>query len=167
LLHKHTKMKKYLIALSILFMTSASIAEDVAGEALNVISEKISEFTSNLIPGEGYTEAKIDFREEYSPDFSILGVREIAPIDDGKFFTQFSLFKTEAANGKPGGDDRVIGNLGFGVRKLAQDNTILYGINSFYDVDLENKHERGSVGAEVRSAVLAFHFNKYQRISDD
>jgi len=160
-------MKKYLIALSILCMTSASIAEDVAGEALNVISEKISEFTSNLIPGEGYTEAKIDFREEYSPDFSILGVREIAPIDDGKFFTQFSLFKTEAANGKPGGDDRIIGNLGFGARKLTQDNTILYGINSFYDVDLENKHERGSVGAEVRSAVLAFHFNKYQRISDD
>ena len=148
-------------------MTSASIAEDVTGEALNVISKKVSEFSSNLIPGEGHTEVSIDLREAHSPDFSILGVREIAPIDDGTFFTQFSLFNTEMANGKAGGDDRVIGNLGFGVRKLAQDNTILYGINSFYDVDLENKHERGSVGAEVRSAVLAFHFNKYQRISDD
>ena len=41
------------------------------------------------------------------------------------------------ANGKPGGDERIIGNLGFGARKLAQDNTILYGINSFYDIDLE------------------------------
>ena len=73
-----------------------SIAEDVTGEALNVISKKISEFTSNLIPGEGHTEASIALREGYSPDFSILGVREIAPIDDGKFFTQFSLFNTEA-----------------------------------------------------------------------
>ena len=79
-------MKKYLIALSLLFMTSASIAEDVTGEALNVISKKVSEFTSNLIPGEGYTEASIDLREAHSPDFSILGVREIAPIDDGTFF---------------------------------------------------------------------------------
>ena len=70
-------------------------------------------------------------------------------------------------NGKPGGDERIIGNLGFGVRKLAQDNTILYGINSFYDIDFENEHQRGSLGVEVRSAVLAFHFNKYQRISDD
>ena len=159
-------MKKYLIALGILFMTSASIAEDVADEALNVISEKISEFTSNLIPGEGHTEASIDFREGSSPDFSILGVREIAPIDDGTFFTQFSLFNTEMPNGKPGGDERFIGNLGFGARKLAQENTILYGINSFYDIDLENKHKRGSLGAEVRSAVLALHFNKYQRIKD-
>ena len=160
-------MKKYLIVLSILFAASASIAEDVTGEALNVISKKVSEFASNLIPGEGHTEASIALREGYSPDFSILGVREIAPIDDGTFFTQFSLFNTEMPNGKPGGDERIIGNLGFGARKLAQDNTILYGINSFYDVDLENKHERGSVGAEVRSAVLAFHFNKYEGLSDE
>ena len=160
-------MKKYLLALGILFAASASIAEDVTGKALNVVSKKISEFTSNLIPGEGHTEASIALREGYSPDFSILGVREIAPIDDGTFFTQFSLFNTEMANGKPGGDERIIGNLGFGARKLAQDNTILYGVNSFYDIDLENDHQRGSIGAEVRSAVLEFHFNKYQRISDD
>jgi hypothetical protein len=160
-------MKKYLIALSILFMTSASIAEDVTGEALNVLSEKVSEFTSNLIPGEGYTEASIDFREDHSPDFSILGVREIAPIDDGKFFTQFSLFTTESPNGKPSGDDRIIGNLGFGARKLTQDKTILYGINSFYDVDLEENHTRASLGVEVRSAVLAFHFNKYEGLGDE
>ena len=160
-------MKKYLIALGILFAASASIAEDVTGEALNVISKKVSEFSSNLIPGEGHTEVSIDLREAHSPDFSILGVREIAPIDDGTFFTQFSLFNTEMSNGKPGGDERIIGNLGFGARKLAQDNTILYGVNSFYDIDLENKHKRGSLGAEVRSAVLAFHFNKYEGLSDE
>ena len=56
-------MKKYLVALSILCMTSASIAEDVTGEALNVVSKKISEFASNLIPGEGHTEASIALRE--------------------------------------------------------------------------------------------------------
>ena len=32
----------------------------------------------------------IDFRKDgYSPDFSILGVREIAPVDNGKIFNQF------------------------------------------------------------------------------
>jgi adhesin/invasin len=161
-------MKKYLISLCIvLFTTYASNAEDVTSEALHVLSEKVSEFTSNLIPGEGHTEASIDFRENHSPDFSILGVREITPIDDGTFFTQFSLFNTEVPNGKPGGDERIIGNLGFGARKLTQDKTILYGINSFYDVDLEENHTRASVGAEVRSAVLAFHFNKYEGLSDE
>jgi adhesin/invasin len=166
--YKHAKMKKYLISLCIvLFTTYASNAEDVTSEALHVLSEKVSEFTSNLIPGEGHTEASIDFRENHSPDFSILGVREITPIDDGTFFTQFSLFNTEVPNGKPGGDERIIGNLGFGARKLTQDKTILYGINSFYDVDLEENHTRASVGAEVRSAVLAFHFNKYEGLSDE
>ena len=70
-------MKKYLIALGILFAASASIAEDVTGEALNVISKKISEFSSNLIPGEGHTEVSIDLREAHSPDFSILGVEKL------------------------------------------------------------------------------------------
>ena len=160
-------MKKHLIALSILFMTSASIAEDVTNETLNIVSKKVSDFALNLIPGEGHTEASINLREEYSPDFSILGVREITPIDDGTFFTQFSLFSTELSNGKPDGDERIIGNLGFGARKLTEDKTILYGINSFYDVDLEANHTRASVGAEVRSAVLAFHFNKYEGLSDE
>ena len=160
-------MKKLLVTLGILFVASASIAEDVTGEALNVISKKVSEFTSNLIPGEGHTEASIDFREGWSPDFSILGVREIAPIEDGKFFTQFSLFSTELSNGKQDGDERIIGNLGFGARKLTQDKTILYGVNSFYDVDLEENHTRASLGAEVRSAVLKFHFNKYEGLSDE
>ena len=155
-------MKKLILAIAFILVSLASYADEV--------QDYINEFTkgvAELIPGEGHTEVSIDLRKAHSPDFSILGVREIAPIDDGTFFTQFSLFNTEMPNGKPGGDERIIGNLGFGARKLAQDNTILYGINSFYDVDLENKHQRGSVGAEVRSAVLAFHFNKYQRISDD
>ena len=155
-------MKKLILTIALILVSSASYADEV--------QDYINEFTkgvAELIPGEGYTEVSIDLREAHSPDFSILGVREIAPIDDGTFFTQFSLFNTEMPNGKPGGDERIIGNLGFGARKLAQDNTILYGVNSFYDIDLENEHKRGSIGAEVRSAVLAFHFNKYQRISDD
>ena len=154
-------MKKLILLIALILVSSASYADEV--------QDYINEFTkgvAELIPGEGHTEVSIDLRNAHSPDFSILGVREIAPIDDGTFFTQFSLFNTEMANGKPGGDERYIGNLGFGARKLAQDNTILYGVNSFYDMDLENNHKRGSVGAEVRSAVLALHFNKYQRISD-
>ena len=91
----------------------------------DALTDKISELSSgiaNLIPGEGYTETSVEFRDGgFSPDFSILGVREIAPIDNGKIFTQFSLFNTEVANGKTGGDERYIGNLGFGVRKLSED----------------------------------------------
>ena len=48
-------MKKLLVTLGILCAASATIAEDVTGEVLYVISKKVSEFSSNLIPGEGHT----------------------------------------------------------------------------------------------------------------
>ena len=83
-----------------------------------------SKFVSNLVPGEGTTEASIDLRENNSPDFSILGVRELEKSIIGNTFTQFSLFSTEQNN-----DDRIVGNLGFGKRKLSDDKLMLTGSN--------------------------------------
>ena len=126
-------MKK-LIAIAVFVLIGfASNAEELTDTVLSKVSKDFSEFASNLIPGEGHTELGLDLREGYSPDFSILAVRELAPMDDGKIFTQFSLFKTEKANGKTGGDDRIIGNIGIGARKLSQDNTFMFGLNNFYD----------------------------------
>ena len=54
-------------------------------------SDKISEYTIGLIPGEGYTEASIDLRESSKPDYSILAVRELLKIDSGNIFTSSRL----------------------------------------------------------------------------
>ena len=156
-------MRKFLLVLVYVLASSASYAD--------ALTDKISELSkgiAGLIPGEGHTETSIDLRNNggFSPDFSILGVREIAPIDNGKIFTQFSLFNTESANGKTGGDERYIGNLGLGVRKLSADNTIMFGVNNFWDYDIENEHLRSSLGLEARSAVLEFHYNYYAGLGD-
>ena len=80
-------MKKiFLILFSFTFISIAN-AED--------ISKKVSEYISNLIPGEGDTEVSIDLSETYEPDYSILAVREISKTDTGNLFTQFSLFNTD------------------------------------------------------------------------
>ena len=79
-------MKKVLSIIFTLFLFSSVNAED--------ISKKVSEYVSNLIPGEGDTEVSIDLRENYEPDYSILAVREISKTDNGNLFTQFSLFNT-------------------------------------------------------------------------
>ena len=89
------------------------------------------------------------------------------PIDDGKIFTQFSLFNTEQSNGSAGGDERFIGNLGFGLRKLSEDNTVMFGINNFWDYDIDEEHIRTSIGLEARSAVLELSFNRYEGLSDE
>ena len=159
-------MKKILISLVVVLAGFSAQAEDFGSTLLEQASGKFSEFTAGLIPGEGHTEVSIDLREEVSPDFSILAVREIAPRDDGNIFTQFSLHNTEAQTGD-GGDERFIGNLGLGTRKLLNDNTLMIGINNFYDYDLQNEHTRASLGLEARSAVLEFYLNRYAKLSDD
>ena len=80
-------MKKILILVLTLFISSVANA-DVIGQSLSKASEKISEYTIGLIPGEGHTEVSIDLRESSKPDYSILAVRELLKIDSGNIFTQ-------------------------------------------------------------------------------
>ena len=126
----------------------------------NEISNKVSEFVSNLIPGDGDTEVSIDLRENNKPDYSILGVREIQKTEDGNFFTQFSFFNTEKNN-----DERLVGNLGFGKRILSDDKTMMTGFNAFIDYD-DIGNARSSLGLEARNAVLEFGYNYYFGIDD-
>ena len=145
-------MKKVLSIFFTLFLFSSVNAED--------ISKKVSEYVSNIIPGEGDTEVSIDLRENYEPDYSILAVREISKTDNGNLFTQFSLFNTDKNN-----DERIIGNLGFGKRILNSDKTMMTGFNAFFDYD-DIGNARSSLGLEARNATLYFGYNYYFKIDD-
>ena len=142
-------MKKFLIVIiSLFFLASASNAD------------VISEYISNLIPGDGDTEVSIDLRENYSPDFSILMVRELSSDTNENTFTQLSLFNTEKNS-----DDRIVANLGLGKRFLSEDKFSMTGINAFVDYDDEG-NLRSSIGFEMRNAVLNFAFNNYFGLDD-
>ena len=153
-------MNKILILIFTFFISTAANADGISG-ALDKASEKISEYTIGLIPGEGYTEASIDLREGFKPDYSILAVRELLKIDSGNIFTQFSLFNTEQAN-----EEKIIGNFGLGTRKLFDDNTVLVGLNAFVDNDFSETNRRASIGFELRNSVLDFNSNIYKGLDD-
>ena len=114
-------MKKLILA--IVFFTSIASA-DIG----NTVSKKISDFISNLIPGEGITETSIEINDADNDNinFSILGVRNLDKTDDTNFFTQFSL-KNEEKNSS----GRLTGNLGFGYRSLNEDKSFMHGANIF------------------------------------
>ena len=153
-------MKKILLSIiATLFFTAANA--DVIGQSLSKASEKISEYTIGLIPGEGHTEASIDLREDSKPNYSILAVRELLKLDSGNIFTQFSLFNTEQAN-----EEKIIGNFGIGSRKLFDDNTMLAGFNAFVDNDFSETNRRASIGFELRNSVLDFNSNIYKGLQD-
>ena len=152
-------MKVLAIILS-LFITTVANA-DIKGSVLSKVSEKISEYTIGLIPGEGHTEVSIDLREDSKPNYSILAVRELLKIDSGNIFTQFSLLETEQAN-----EEKIIGNFGLGSRKLLNEKTLLVGFNAFVDNDFSETNRRASIGLELRNSVLDFHSNIYKGLQD-
>ena len=153
-------MKKILLSIiaTLLFTTANA---DVKGQALSKASEKISEYTIGLIPGEGVTEVSVEVREEDNPDFEILGVRDILSKENSNLFTQFSLHNNEV-----NGDNRYIGNLGLGYRFLNSDKSMMFGVNSFYDRDIQEGHSRASLGLEAKASILDFTLNKYQKTTN-
>ena len=147
-------VKKILILILTLFISSVANA-DVKGKALSKASEKISSAIGNLMPGDGITEVSVEFGED-DTQFEILGVRDISSKENSNLFTQFSIHTQEVNN-----DDRYIGNLGLGYRFLNTDQSMMFGVNSFYDRDITEDHSRISFGLEAKSSILDFTLNKY------
>ena len=71
----------------------------------------------------------------------------VAPLSDQEdientIFTQVSAFYT---------DNRTTLNAGLGYRRLVSDNTLMLGVNAFYDHEFPYDHGRYSIGLEARS----------------
>jgi len=151
-------MNKILV-LILTFFISTAVNADVTSQALNKVSEKIS----NLIPGKGITEVSLDYNDgdEDQLNFSILGVRDIDATDNSNFFTQFSLMNQEINS-----SGRIIGNLGLGYRKLSEDKNFMFGANTFYDRDLTDGQSRLGLGIEAKGSILDLTANSYTKISN-
>ena len=154
--------QKFLILITTLFVSSLANA-DVTKQSLDITGEKISEYVSNLIPGEGLTETSIKINDATSDEinFSILGVRDISSTDRSNIFTQFSL-----ANEEINSSGRITGNLGFGYRRLSEDENFMFGANTFYDRDLTENHERLGLGLEAKASIVDITLNNYKKITD-
>jgi adhesin/invasin len=116
--------------------------------------------------GVGFTKS---FLEKYFPTVEIsfstkegqkptTGILVVAPLSDQKdientIFTQVSAFYT---------DNRTTLNAGLGYRRLVSDNTLMLGVNAFYDHEFPYDHGRYSIGLEARSTVGEINANMYQ-----
>ena len=85
-----------------------------------------------------------------------MSVNEIMKIDSGTIFNQTSINTHD-------GDETI--NLGFGIRKLLNNNTLLLGANTFYDHQLTESHERVGMGAEAITSIFDLRANYYNAIS--
>ena len=125
-------------------------------EISNQISESISSFAQENFDSMKYLDFSIEAQEYLKPTFSIMSVNEIMKLDSGTIFNQTSINTHD-------GDETI--NIGFGTRKLLNNNTLMLGANTFYDHQLTESHERFGVGAEAISSMFDVRGNYYDAIS--
>ena len=125
--------------------------------SLAKVDEVVDRFYSSL---ESFLEENFE-----NTDFSIKKIETIKPeigIQTFKIFSednsdlsffQGSLFLHDS--------DRETFNVGLGQRYLSNDESILFGLNAFYDYEFDYEHQRFSIGAEIKSSILDLNYNQY------
>ena len=147
-------MKNYLILLFTVFVftTSSADTSKIKGKFFNSIE---SYFNSSFED----TEFSIKSKEGNKPEIGILTFKPLNESDNGLTFFQGSFFTHDG--------DRETLNLGYGKRFFNSDKSFLYGLNAFYDHELDYDHQRGSLGGEIKSSILELNTNHYFAISNE
>jgi adhesin/invasin len=162
----------YILVFATIFATAAisdSSLEDKAkkklttkmNQSVSTLSSKISENISSLANNfekMKYLDFEINTQDYLKPTFSVMSVTEIFKIysDTGTIFNQTSLNTHD--------NDETI-NIGFGIRKLFNDNKVLIGSNVFYDHQFDEGHKRAGAGAEAISSIFDLRGNIYNAIT--
>ena len=119
-------------------------------------TDNIRSFVKDNFANNKYLDFSINTQDYLKPTFSIMSVNEIKKLDNGTIFNQTSINTHD-------GDETI--NIGFGTRKLLNDNTLIFGANAFYDHQLTESHERVGVGAEAISSMFDVRGNYYNALS--
>ena len=149
-------MKKYLVfVISVLIFTSAISVADTSD-----IKDKFFISIENFLDGNFEdTDFSIKTKEGNKPEIGITTFKNLNDTDNSLSFLQGSFFNHDS--------DRKTLNLGLGQRILSDDENFMYGLNIFYDHELDYDHQRGSIGAEIKSSILELNTNHYFGISNE
>ena len=99
------------------------------------------------------TDFSIKKIEGIKPEVGIQTFKKINENSSDLSFFQGSLFLHDS--------DRETLNLGIGKRYISNDESLLFGINAFYDYELDYEHQRFSIGTEIKSSILDLNYNQY------
>ena len=99
------------------------------------------------------TDFSIKKIESIKPEIGIQTFKIFSEDSSDLSFFQGSLFLHDS--------DRETFNIGLGQRYLSNDESILFGLNAFYDYEFDYEHQRFSIGAEIKSSILDLNYNNY------
>ena len=152
---KNTVMKKFLIIILTLFVFNVSNAD-----TSKIKDNFFSSIESFLDDNFDDTDFSIKSTEGLKPQIGILTFKPLNDTDEGLTFFQGSFFTHD-------GGDRNTLNLGLGKRILSNDESLMFGLNAFYDYEIDYDHQRASIGGEIKSSILELSTNHYFAISNE
>jgi len=147
------RLKNLVILLFLFFLTPFSFAD-----TLKIKKKFVSSFEGFLNENFENTDFTIKSIENNKPEIGILTLKPLIDTDKGLTFFQGSFFTHDG--------DRETLNLGFGRRIFSNDDSVMFGLNAFYDHELGYDHQRTSLGAEIRSSILELNSNHYFALSN-
>mgnify|MGYP001168982383 FL=1 len=138
-----------LIMLQFIFI-SASSAKSELDRVTSRFYTSLENFLEENFENTDFSIKKI---ESIKPEIGIQTFKKFSESDNDLSFFQGSLFLHDS--------DRETINLGIGKRYLSKDDSVLFGINAFYDYEFDYEHQRFSLGSEIKSSILDLNYNKY------
>ncbi|WBA56727.1 inverse autotransporter beta domain-containing protein [Providencia sp. 21OH12SH02B-Prov] len=137
-------------------MNTQSPNEYLSRQAKNMAVTKASSTVENWLNQYGTAQIGVQPGDKLSQ--STLSADMLLPLyqnPDWLVFTQF---------GGRNLDERTTLNLGGGVRRF--NDQWMYGVNTFYDIDITGNNRRAGIGGELSSDYLRFSANGYLRLSN-
>ncbi len=131
-----------------LLFISASFAK--VDEVVNRFYSSLESFLEENFENTDFSIKKI---ERIKPEIGIQTFKIFSEDSSDLSFFQGSLFLHDS--------DRETFNIGLGQRYLSNDESILFGLNAFYDYEFDYEHQRFSIGAEIKSSILDLNYNQY------
>ena len=141
---------KFLLKILIfqLLFISASFAK--VDEVVDRFYSSLESFLEENFENTDFSIKKI---ETIKPEVGIQTFKIFAEDSSDLSFFQGSLFLHDS--------DRETFNFGLGQRYLSNDESILFGLNAFYDYEFDYEHQRFSIGVEIKSSILDLNYNQY------
>ena len=127
-------------------------------ENSNAISERTSKSSANWLDR---TDFSLNATQDGKPTYSVETVQPITQTANTQRNTTF--FQGRLARR---GSDKTL-NLGLGFRRLAEDENLILGINTFFDTTIENSHERIGLGLEAMGKRYTLRSNFYKKLSNE
>ncbi len=146
------------IAFSFLLTSNISFAQDVVGASKQILGNYLVGTLKNNTPDFiKYLDMEYTYSADNPDNFSLSSLSAITETDTDLFFNQTSIMRH---------DDNTTVNLGFGYRSLLNADKMIFGINAFYDREINVTHQRYGVGIELLTSIFDLRSNYYEAFTD-